>query len=141
MKRSLSNAKARISTPLVASLALKIARSKKRIRKFAAFINLKVDLPGLDESQEQAVLEATLGTVLDGVQAAIAGQPVLTVLSQRDTTKAAVLYVRDHVEEFLGPGVDIPIVPEWAEEMAADELVAFIDEHVLPWIEETSRLK
>ena len=97
--------------------------------------------PVIGEREEQAVLEATLGTVLDGVQAAIANQPVLTVLSQRDTTKAAVFYVRDHVEEFLGPGVDTPIVPEWAEEMAADELVAFIDEHVLPWIEETSRVK
>lgn len=39
MKRSLSNAKARISTPWFASLALKIARSKKRIRRFVAFIN------------------------------------------------------------------------------------------------------
>jgi hypothetical protein len=133
-------AKLSASVPWVVSIALSWARN--HVPKLAAFLNTKVDIPGVDEQTEEIILETTLGTALDAIQAALNGQSVITVISKRDTTRAAILLFRDHVHEIMG---DIEThLPSWAmplEAWSADEIVDLIDTRVLPWIDGTPKLQ
>lgn len=132
----------KISVPFFAKFALQYARSPKRIGKWAAFINVRVNLPYLTEEQEQKLYEETLGTVLDTVINVLDGQPILTAISQRDTVRDAMLFFRSALVDAQGnPEFDIPFLPQWIERPALEELLEFIDEHALPWVETTPRLQ
>ncbi len=127
------------SAPTVALIALRFARRPKTIAKFARFLNAKVDVPGLDEEQEQVAIERGITAALDVAVAAIEGKPALGVESLRDTTRAAVEFLADNIDD-LAEAVDIPFVPETMERWAAEELGDFLRDSVIPWIEQTSRL-
>lgn len=136
--RVLSNLKP--SSPMLASIALRFARSPKRVRKFATHLNAKWDLPGLSEEQEQVMLERAIGVALDCAAAAIEGKPVLSVVSLRDTTREALVFLRAHLDE-LDAAVDIPFVPDVMERWLTDELREVIDDIAIPWVDTTPRLQ
>lgn len=141
LKLALSGSPLNLSVPFLAKLALKFARGKKRIARFAAALNVRIDIPGLTEEQEATLLEGTIGTALDAAEAALHGQDVVTALSKRDTTREALLFVRENVDEFLGEGINIPLVPEWIEGWTAQALIKLIDERALPWVTKAQRLQ
>lgn len=128
------------SAPMLARIALTFARSPRRIRRFATAINARVDIPGLTEEQEQALFERTIGVSLDAAAAAIEGKPVLAVDSLRETTRDAVLFLAENIDE-LAEAIDIPFVPETTERWLASEIAEALEERVLPWIETASRLQ
>jgi hypothetical protein len=128
------------SAPMLARIALTFARSPKRIRRFATAINAKVDIPKLTEEQEQLLFERTIGVSLDAAAAAIEGKPVLAVDSLRETTRDAVNFLVENIDE-LAEAVDIPFVPETTERWLAEEIAEALQERVLPWIETAQRLQ
>jgi hypothetical protein len=139
MTLSLAGTGIRLSSPWVTNIALKYAR--KRLKPFAEYVNAKVDVPGLTEEQEEALLEASLGLGLDAVAAALRGENVLQAISRRDLAQQALWFVRDNIQDFLGADHDVPLVPEWMEEQAAGAIVELIDKRVLPWVENSPALR
>ncbi len=127
------------SAPTMALIALRYARRPKVVTKFATFLNAKVNVPGLDEEQEQQALVRGITAALDVAAAAIEGKPVIGVESLRDTTRAAVEFLADNIGN-LAEAMDIPFVPEAMERWAAEELGDFLRDSVIPWIDQTSRL-
>ena len=133
----------KLSAPFVARFALKFARSPKRIKKWATHINARIDIPGMTEDQEQVFYEKTLGTVLDTVAKVIDGQPILTAISLRDTTRDALVFLRDYLNtlDATDEAFDIPFLPDWMEDRGIDMLIDFIDDHAIPWVDTTPRLQ
>jgi len=130
----------RPSAPMLARIALQFARNPKRIRKFATFINAKVNAPGLTEEQEQQLLERTIGVGLDAAAAAIEGRPVMSVASLRDNARDAVNFLIANMDEF-DKAIDIPFVPDTVERWLTEEIKDALQNIVLPWIDSTPRLQ
>lgn len=126
--------------PMLARIALSFARSPKRIKRFAAFINARVDIPKLTEDQEQEAIESAVTVALDAAQAALDGKPVLSIHSLRDTTEQAVRFLDEHIDE-LAQDAHIPYVPDVLKSWALEEIHQALHDRVIPWIEQAPALK
>lgn len=131
----------RFSRRVFARKAVKFALTKRS--EFVDFVNAKLDLPMLDEAQEQQLLTALVESSLTAIDALLGGElsaADASILSKRAVVANALDFAASHVAEFMGEGIDIPGVPESAELFVGEALERFLVDVAIPWTQSTPLL-
>lgn len=85
------------------------------------------------DERERMALRYIYDHGLEAFRAVLAGKDVEWLASKQACAVAVLNLIHDNVENFLGPQVDIPAVPEWLEEFAATGIKEVIEDYLLPW--------
>ena len=131
----------RFSRRVFARKAVKFALSRRG--DFVNFVNEKIDLPVLDETQEAALFTSLVESSLTAIDALLGGDLSAadeSILSKRAVVANALDFAAGHVADFMGEGIDIPGVPESAELFIGEALERFLVDVAIPWSQSTPLL-
>lgn len=131
----------KFSRRVIARKAVKYALARRG--EFVAFVNGKVDLPLLDETQEEAILTLLVDGSLVALDALLGGELAAadeSILSKRALVLNAADFAAENIAHFLGEGFDVPGIPETAEVFVGESIAAFLRDSVIPWALESPLL-